>query len=111
MSTAQGGYGLLKEMMSTCACGLVINLHGSSGNWNVVTHAAMLAAMGYVVVMPDSQSMPDSYGLKGNMPLLPIEMSPRRIGVVNLNRTKEIAVSLQSPIVIRPRLTISCMIR
>lgn len=76
---ASVGYGRLKTLnnldklatMSQCACGLVVLLHGTSGvMWQAASYAVAMAALGYVVVAPDSQAMPDSMGLKGKHPLL-----------------------------------------
>ena len=61
-------YAMLADM-SSCACGLVILLHGSSGaTWQSVSYAKMMSGMGHIVIMPDSMAMPASMGLKG-MPL------------------------------------------
>lgn len=70
ITAATGGFNILKRMLGSCSCGLVLNLHGSGGpGWDTIGQSAMLAAMGYVVVLPDSQTMPDAYNLKGRLPL------------------------------------------
>mmetsp|Transcript_71303 Transcript_71303/g.209007 ORF Transcript_71303/g.209007 Transcript_71303/m.209007 type:complete len:374 (-) Transcript_71303:93-1214(-) len=62
-------YARLADMRS-CACGLVVLMHGTSGvTWQTAAYSAMMAGMGYLVVMPDSHAMPDSMGLKGKRPL------------------------------------------
>lgn len=58
------------ENMTSCACGLVVLMHGTSGvTWQTASYSTMMSGMGYVVVMPDSHAMPDSMGLKGKRPL------------------------------------------
>mmetsp|Transcript_113052 Transcript_113052/g.314652 ORF Transcript_113052/g.314652 Transcript_113052/m.314652 type:complete len:510 (-) Transcript_113052:153-1682(-) len=57
-------YALLAEM-SSCACGLVVEMHGSSGaRWQSISYAAMMSGFGYVVVIPDSYAVPESLGFK-----------------------------------------------
>jgi dienelactone hydrolase len=56
--------------MTDCSCGLVVLLHGTSGvRWNPVSYAATLSGLGYVVVLPDSQSQPAELGYKGAISL------------------------------------------
>jgi len=60
-----GGYKTLAAMGS-CACGLVVEMHGSGGpGWDAVQFAAMFSNMGFVQVMPNSMAMPADLGLKG----------------------------------------------
>lgn len=67
------GYQTLRDMLNTCACGLVVSMHGTGGpGWDTVSSAAMFAASGFIVVMLDSQAMPDNLELKGKRPLKPI---------------------------------------
>jgi len=59
-------YAMLAEMGSTCACGLVLLAHGTSGvRWQSASYAIAMAGLGYVVVVPDSHAMPASMGMKG----------------------------------------------
>lgn len=64
----EGGYDTLAAM-ANCSYGLVIGFHGSGGpGWDAVQYAGMLSGLGFVHLIPDSQSMPNSYGLKGRRP-------------------------------------------
>ncbi|CAK0803944.1 unnamed protein product [Prorocentrum cordatum] len=56
--------------MTDCSSGLVVLLHGTSGvRWNPVSYAAALSGLGWVVVLPDSQSQPAEMGYKGAISL------------------------------------------
>merc|ERR1719336_3680440 len=69
ISDPENEFALLAEMKD-CACGLAIELHGSGGAWFQTTaYAAMMAGLGFIVVVPDSMAMPDEMGLKGKLPL------------------------------------------
>jgi len=65
VSDAASEYSLLTNMTS-CSCGLVVLMHGTSGlRWQSVSYMAALSGMGFVVVALDSQAMPADMGLKG----------------------------------------------
>jgi len=52
--------------MTSCSCGLVVVMHGTSGlRWQSVSYMKVLSGMGFVVVALDSHAMPASMGLKG----------------------------------------------
>jgi len=69
ISDLQGGYDTLKGM-TDCACGLVVEMHGSGGpGWTAVMFAAWFSGMGLIEVIPNSMAMPDTYGLKGKLPM------------------------------------------
>jgi len=69
----KGGYKTLSKM-NDCACGLVIEMHGSGGpGWTAGMFAALFSKAGYIVVLPNSMAMPDKIGLKGRLPLKAIE--------------------------------------
>jgi len=60
-----GGLDTLAEM-SECACGLLIEMHGSGGpGWSAVQFAAIFSKQGYVVVLPNSMAMPAEMNMKG----------------------------------------------
>lgn len=66
ISDPETEYAMLAQMGSTCSCGLVILVHGTSGvRWQSASYAIAMAGMGYVVVVPDSHAMPAEMGLKG----------------------------------------------
>lgn len=68
ISDLQGQWTTLAEMQS-CACGLVVEAHGSGGpGWSAVQFAGIFASMGYVQVIPNSQAMPEDWNLKGRFP-------------------------------------------
>lgn len=72
VSDSRTQYSVLASM-SKCSCGLVLLMHGMGGVvWESVSYAVDMSAMGYVVVLPDSQAMPTSMGLKGAGPFLNI---------------------------------------
>jgi len=65
----EGGYATLAEM-TDCACGLVVEMHGSGGpGWTAVMFGAWFSGMGLIQVMPNSMAMPDEMGLKGKLPM------------------------------------------
>jgi len=73
ISDLEGGYDTLAEM-TDCACGLVIEMHGSGGpGWTAVMFGAWFSGMGLIEVMPNSMAMPDDLGLKGKLPMKKIE--------------------------------------
>ena len=77
ISELTGGVDTLKQMTGF-ARGPALDLHGTGGpGWDTVAYAAMMAGMGYLVVLPDSQAMPDSMGMKGKT-LLKLTMKDLR---------------------------------
>lgn len=49
-----------------CACGLLIEMHGSGGpGWSAVQFAAIFANAGYIAILPNSMAQPEDMGLKG----------------------------------------------
>lgn len=72
-SQIEGKYRTLASMLETCACGMVLSLGGTGGvDWDTVATSAMLSGFGFLVVMPNSQAMPDDLHLKGRRPLRPL---------------------------------------
>merc|ERR1712242_325655 len=73
ISDLEGGYETLAAM-TDCACGLVIEMHGSGGpGWTAVMFGAWFSGMGHIEVIPNSMAMPDDLGLKGKLPMKKIE--------------------------------------
>jgi len=69
ISDLEGGFNTLAGM-TDCACGLVVEMHGSGGpGWTAVMFGAWFSGMGLIQVMPNSMAMPDDFGLKGKLPM------------------------------------------
>lgn len=67
VSNAVAEYAALLEIaQSSCAAGLVLLLHGTSGaRWQAVSYVAQTSGAGYLTIMLDSHAMPADMGLKG----------------------------------------------
>jgi len=69
ISDLEGGFDTLANM-TDCACGLVVEMHGSGGpGWTAVMFGAWFSGMGLIQVIPNSMAMPDDLGLKGKLPM------------------------------------------
>jgi len=69
ISDLEGGFDTLAGM-TDCACGLVVEMHGSGGpGWTAVMFGAWFSGMGLIEVIPNSMAMPDELGLKGKLPM------------------------------------------
>ena len=56
--------------MAECSCGLVFEMHGSGGpSWTAVQYATICACSGLIIVLSNSQALPDEKMLKGRLPM------------------------------------------